>query len=140
MTLTVQIITPDRSLPEYRADHVTLPAFDGEVGIRTGHAPFVCLLGMGNLSIKSESQANVVLALKGGVAQIADDQLKILAESVVEVARVSENELLTKIGVLLAKTFEDGSQLAEARVQAHWYATQLRLAGKAVPDLSKLGL
>ena len=44
MTLTVQIITPDRSLPEYRADHVTLPAFDGDVGIRTGHAPFVCLL------------------------------------------------------------------------------------------------
>jgi len=139
MTLTVQIITPDRSLPEYQADHVTLPAFDGEVGIRTGHAPFVCLLGMGNLSLKSQSKADIVLAVKGGVAQVADDQLKVLAESVVEVARISENELLTKLEKLLSRTYDEPAQLVEARAEAHWYATQLKLAGKAVPDLSKLG-
>jgi ATP synthase F1 epsilon subunit len=140
MTITVSIITPDRSLPEYQADHVTLPAFDGEVGIRTGHAPFVCLLGMGNLSLKSASQADMVLAVKGGVAQVVDNQLKVLAESVVEVARISENDLLTKLGKLLEKTYDDPAQLTEARAEAHWYATQLRLAGKAVPDLSKLGM
>jgi len=139
MTLTVQIITPDRSLPEYQGDHVTLPAFDGEVGIRTGHAPFVCLLGIGNLSIKSQSQANIVFAVKGGVAQVVDDRLKVLAESVVEVARISENELVNKLEKLLAKTYDDPGQLTEARAEAHWYATQLKLAGKAVPDLSKLG-
>ncbi|MBA3684309.1 MAG: F0F1 ATP synthase subunit epsilon [Planctomycetes bacterium] len=140
MTLAVSIITPERTLPAYQADHVTLPAFDGEVGIRTGHAPFVFLLGVGNLSIKSSSQANVVLAVKGGVAQIADNELKILAESVVESDRISEHELVTKLEKLLAKSYEDPLELAEARTQAHWFATQLKLAGKAVPDLSKLGL
>ncbi len=140
MTISVSIITPERTLPAYQADHVTLPAFDGEVGIRTGHAPFVFLLGVGNLSMKSASQANVVMAVKGGVAQVVDNELKVLAEAVVEVDRISEHELVTKLEKLLARTYDDPAELAEARVTAHWYSTQLKLAGKAVPDLTKLGL
>ena len=38
MPLTVHIITPERSWEPMVADSVTLPAFDGEVGILTKHA------------------------------------------------------------------------------------------------------
>jgi F-type H+-transporting ATPase subunit epsilon len=140
MTLTVNIITPERSLPTFSADHVTLPAFDGEVGIRTGHAPFVCLLGIGNVRIKSQTVADTVMALRGGVAQVVDNDVKILAESVAEADRVSEQDLVNRLQKLNAATYADPMELTRAKAEAHWYITQLKLAGKAIPDVSNLGL
>lgn len=142
MTLTVTIITPERSLPPIQADHVTLPAIDGEVGIRTGHTAYVCQLGMGHLKVKSATQADTVMALKGGVAQVAKDQVRILAESVIDVGAISEQELVKKLQALAAKTYDDPVELAQAKATAHWLATQLKVAGKQVPAdaLSKFGL
>lgn len=140
MSLTVHVITPERSLPPYQADHVTLPAFDGEVGIRTGHAPFVSQLGTGLLRLKNETQANLVLALKGGVAQVVNNEVKVLAESVAEPERISETSLVERLQKLNSKTYESALELAEARTEAFWYMTQLKSAGKAIPDMSKLGL
>jgi len=130
MPLTVSIITPERALPALEADHVTLPAFDGEVGIRPGHAPFVALLGTGRLLIKSTTHADVVMALKGGVAQVVDDQLKILAESVADVGAVSEASLVKRLEQLAAATYDDPVELVKAQAEVHWIETQLRLAGK----------
>ena len=42
--LTVSIITPERALPSYEAQHVTFTAVDGQVGVRTGMAPMVAQL------------------------------------------------------------------------------------------------
>lgn len=140
--LTVTIITPERSLAPIQADHVTLPAFDGEVGIRTGHSAYVCQLGTGHLKIKSSTHADTVLALRGGVAQVAKDQVKILAESVVEASAISEQELVKKLIELANKTYDDPAELAQAKATGHWLATQLQVAGKQVPAeaVSKLGL
>ncbi len=136
----VRIITPERVLPEYQADHVTLPAFDGEVGVRTGHAAMVCLLGPGLLRLKSSTHADEVFALKGGVAQVSKKGLDVLAESAVEQAKISEKDLVVRLQKIIGGTYDDPVALAEARTEAFWLATQLRVAGKTVPDLSKLGL
>jgi len=140
--LTVTIITPERSLAPIQADHVTLPAFDGEVGIRTGHQAYVCQLGFGHLKIKSSTQADTVMALKGGVAQVLKDHVKILAESVVEASAISEQELLKKLNELASKTYDDPLDLAQAKATGHWLATQLKVAGKQVPAdvMAKLGI
>ncbi len=138
MTLTVRIITPERSLPQLTADHITLPAFDGEVGIRTGHAAFVCLLGTGVMRVKSATTADVAMAVKGGVAQVDRNVVTVLAESAVEVDRISENDLVKRLEKLNAATYDDPLDLAKARAEAHWLATQLKLAGKTVPDVSRL--
>ena len=40
--LKVSVISPERVLFEGEAASVVAPAFDGEVGILTGHAPMNC--------------------------------------------------------------------------------------------------
>ena len=45
--LHVSVISPEAMLFEGDAQSVVAPAFDGEVGILTGHAPMVTLLGTG---------------------------------------------------------------------------------------------
>ena len=49
--LTVSVISPEAVLFEGTTDSVVAPAFDGQVGILTGHAPMVTLLGKGELRL-----------------------------------------------------------------------------------------
>ena len=63
-----------------------------------------------------------------------------LAESAGEGERSSEHDLVRKLEKLNAATYDDPVVLAEARLEANWYVTQLKVAGKAVPDLTRLGL
>jgi len=139
MPLTVKIITPERSWEPKAYDSVTLPAFDGEVGILVGHAPFVCQLGHGILWLKSQTHADNQLALSGGVAQVADDEVRILAESVVHADEIDEQDLVDELKRMDAATYDDPVALAEARSKAFWMATQLRAKGKDVPELEQLG-
>ena len=138
MTLSVEIITPERKLDAIEADHVTLPAFDGEFGVRTGHAPYVVLLGEGILQLKSSSNANDQFALKGGVAQIQQNTVYVLAESVVKTSEVSEADLLKRLDALDRDDHDDDMDKSKARAEAHWIVTQLRSAGKKVPDVDIL--
>ncbi|HUF12315.1 MAG TPA: hypothetical protein VMN78_04380, partial [Longimicrobiales bacterium] len=50
--LHVSVISPEASLYEGDATSVVAPAFDGEVGILTGHAPMMTLLGKGELRVE----------------------------------------------------------------------------------------
>ena len=45
--LNVSVISPEAVLYEGTTDSVVAPAFDGDVGILTGHAPMMALLGKG---------------------------------------------------------------------------------------------
>ena len=139
MPLTVKIITPERSFEPKEYDSVTLPAFDGEVGILVNHAPFVCQLGHGTLRLKSKTAADHELAVSGGVAQVADNEVRILAESVVQTSEIDEQALVEKLQAMDAATYGDPVELAEARSEAFWIATQLRAKGKQVPELKQLG-
>lgn len=133
-SLNVEIITPERKLEPIQADHVNLPAFDGEVGIRPGHMAFVCLLGEGTLQIKSNTEASHEYALKGGVAQIHENTIYILAESVVAISDIGEADLLTRFNELKNASYTDDLEKTKAKAEAHWISTQLKSAGKTAPS------
>lgn len=137
MPLTVRILTPDKALPPQQADHVTIPGAEGEAGIRVGHAPYVSALKNGKVFIKSTNQANVILAVRGGVAQVYQDQVTILTEGVMDPNQVSEADLVKRLQGLLSATYEDPLDEIKAKAEAQWIATELKVAGKQVPDLGR---
>lgn len=77
--MNVSLISPERVLFEGTASSVVAPAFDGEVGVLTGHAPMVTLLGAGTLRLESGG-ATRLFAVEGGFLQVVDDQLRIVTE------------------------------------------------------------
>jgi F-type H+-transporting ATPase subunit epsilon len=77
--LTVAVIGPERLIYEGEADMVVAPAWDGEVGILRGHAPFLVLLGPGDLRIRRGDREQRFL-LNGGFLQVVDDVVTILSE------------------------------------------------------------
>lgn len=77
--LHVSVISPEATLFEGDADAVVAPAFDGEVGILTGHAPMMTLLGKGELRLKTAA-GRQAFAVEGGFLQVVDDQVRVVTE------------------------------------------------------------
>ena len=63
------------------ADALVAPAFDGEIGIRPGHAAMMTTLGKGTLRVRTGGQERSFL-VQGGFLQVVRDKVRILAEHV----------------------------------------------------------
>ncbi len=77
--MRVSLIAPDRSLFDGEATSVVAPAFDGQVGILPGHAPFLTLLGTGPLTI-AQGGSSSRFTVEGGFLQVVGDTVRVVAE------------------------------------------------------------
>ena len=79
--LKVSVISPEQTLFEGEVESVNAPAFDGSLGILTGHAPMVTLLGNGELRLEGSSVVGARrFTVEGGFLQVADDHVRIVTE------------------------------------------------------------
>jgi len=78
--LKVSVISPERVLYEGEATAVVAPAYDGEVGILTGHAPMMSLLGKGSLRISGGSGTASQFQIEGGFLQVVDNNVRVVTE------------------------------------------------------------
>jgi F-type H+-transporting ATPase subunit epsilon len=76
--LKVSVISPEASLYEGDATAVVAPAYDGEVGILTGHAPMMTLLGKGQLRIDGASGRR--FEIEGGFLQVINNHVRVVTE------------------------------------------------------------
>jgi F-type H+-transporting ATPase subunit epsilon len=77
--LQVSVISPERTLFDGEATQVVAPAYDGEVGILTGHAPMMALLGRGVLRV-SEGGGERRFTVEGGFLQVVDNHVRVVTE------------------------------------------------------------
>ena len=76
--LKVSVISPEAVLYEGSTDSVVAPAFDGEVGILTGHAPMMTLLGKGVLRLGTGGAHR--FNVDGGFLQVVDNTVRVVTE------------------------------------------------------------
>ena len=77
--LTVSVISAEATLFEGQATSIVAPAFDGEVGILTNHAPMITALGKGLLRVE-QSGATQRFSVSGGFLQVVDNQVRVVTE------------------------------------------------------------
>jgi F-type H+-transporting ATPase subunit epsilon len=78
VTLKVSVISPEAVLFEGETDSIVAPAYGGEVGILTGHAPLMALLGDGQLRLGGGSGRR--FQVSGGFMQVLNDNVRIVTE------------------------------------------------------------
>jgi F-type H+-transporting ATPase subunit epsilon len=78
--MRVTVISPEDSVFDGEATAVVAPAYDGEVGILPKHAPFMTLLGEGKLTVRQEGGADKIFRVRGGILQVMDDVVNVVAE------------------------------------------------------------
>jgi F-type H+-transporting ATPase subunit epsilon len=86
--LTCVVVTPERTALEETVDFVSLPLFDGELGVLPGHSPFIGRLGYGELRLKSGGQERRYY-IDGGFVQVKNDVVSLLTGAATPAAEVN---------------------------------------------------
>lgn len=79
MTLTVRVVSPDKTVWDATAEEVVLPSTTGQLGILSGHAPLLTALDTAVMRVRpSKNQDWVAIALMGGFAEVDNNEVTIL--------------------------------------------------------------
>jgi ATP synthase F1 epsilon subunit len=76
---TVEIITPDQTILKSEANEVTIPSYEGQMGILKDHIPFITFLRPGLILIKNQDE-NKFYAEEGTV-EFSNNNLLILTST-----------------------------------------------------------
>jgi F-type H+-transporting ATPase subunit epsilon len=76
--LKVSVISPEAVLFQGETDSIVAPAYDGEIGILTGHAPLMALLGVGQLRLGTGSGTR--FNVSGGFMQVLNNDVRVVTE------------------------------------------------------------
>jgi F-type H+-transporting ATPase subunit epsilon len=79
-SLQLRILTPLAGSVHTTASEVTLPGVEGEFVVLPGHTSYLAILEPGRLSWVSDGAAGRI-ALRGGLVEVRDDQVTVLAEN-----------------------------------------------------------
>ena len=78
-----ELVTPERLVRSDDVYMVVVPGTEGEFGVMAGHAPVMATLKNAELKIyKSAGAQPESIAVSGGFAEVGDNGLTVLAESV----------------------------------------------------------
>lgn len=106
--LSLEIITPSRSLPLLRCTSVVLPGKDGQFEVLPGHAPLMAEIKTGFLSFSVDDSTQDLspfgtqkdsfrLMVASGFVDVANDRVLVLCDALAfpsEVSAGSEDDLL----------------------------------------------
>lgn len=77
--LTLEIVTPDRSILREQVDEVEIPGAEGYFGVLPGHTPLLAMLQVGEMWYR-RGQEMTYLSIAFGFAEVLPDRVTILAQ------------------------------------------------------------
>lgn len=132
MTLTVRVISPDKTVWDAVAEEVVLPSTTGQLGILSGHVPLLTALDTGVMRVRgSKNQDWQAIALLGGFAEVDQDEVTILVNGAergdainLEEARTAFNQAQTRLNQVAAGDRQAQIQATQAfkRARARFQA------------------
>ena len=94
--ISCTILTPDRLVYEGEVGFAVVQAHDGEMGFLYGHSPLISKLGTGEVRLNNPKSVDY-LVIEGGVVEIKDNKLIVLAEKAYHKNDLSLSELESKM-------------------------------------------
>jgi F-type H+-transporting ATPase subunit epsilon len=77
--IQLEVVTPERRVLAEAVDTVTVPGFNGELGILPGHTPLISQLRTGVLTFMQGERTGQLL-VSGGFVEVASDRVSVMAE------------------------------------------------------------
>jgi F-type H+-transporting ATPase subunit epsilon len=134
MPLHFELVSPEKLVFSGDVQQVDLPGAEGDFGVLEGHAPTVATLRPGILTVHAAGGAQQMVVL-GGLAEVSESVLTVLAELAETVADMDRTLLSTRISDIeqrIAKT-EAGSELDKLITRLdHYKQIDRHLTGTAM--------
>lgn len=87
MSLTLEIVTPDRRAYTGEADSVTLPTAMGSIGILKGHLPLTSIIEAGEVIVVLNGKTSR-LAVDKGFVRVVSDKVSVVTEAAIDEAKI----------------------------------------------------
>ncbi len=78
----IELITPDKKIFAGEAISATFPGTAGSFQVLNHHAPLVAILGKGDVVVDGGPTGTQTFAVDGGVVEVLNDKVLVLAEAV----------------------------------------------------------
>jgi F-type H+-transporting ATPase subunit epsilon len=113
-TFHFDLVSPEKLAFSGEVDQVDVPGWEGDFGVLAGHAPVVAAVRPGILTITAGGTQQKVIVL-GGLAEVADDRLTVLADVATSMAEVDRAQFAETIAAMEEKLSEkEGSEFDRA--------------------------
>ena len=93
---TVEIISPDKSILKTEAAEVTIPSYEGQMGILKDHIPLITFLRPGLIIIKEDSGKKIFF-IEDGTVEFSNNSLLILTSTAKSLDSLDKNSIDTII-------------------------------------------
>jgi len=87
MSLTLEIVTPDRRAYTGEVDSVTLPTALGSIGILKGHLPLTSIIEAGEVIVVLNGKTSR-LAVDKGFVRVVSDKVSVVTEAAIDEAKI----------------------------------------------------
>ena len=92
----VEIISPDKSILKSEAVEVTIPSYEGQMGILKDHIPLITFLRPGLITIK-ENSGEKIFFIEDGTVEFSNNSLLILTSTAKSLDSLEKNSIDTII-------------------------------------------
>ena len=113
----LEIVTPIRELDEGQVTYVRCPGLDGSFGVMANHREGIIALAVGEIKVTRNGK-DEFLATSGGFAEIMDDKMKLLVESVETASEIDANRAEKSLERANQRKSEYNSGMDETRIDA----------------------
>ena len=86
---TIEIITPDKTILKSEATEVTIPSFEGQMGILKDHIPLITFLRPGIILVQNQEEKKYFV--EEGTVEFSDNNLLILTSSAKDLKNMEKN-------------------------------------------------
>jgi ATP synthase F1 epsilon subunit len=86
---TVEIISPDKLILNSEANEVTIPSYEGQMGILKNHIPLITFLRPGVISIQSQNEKKYFV--EEGTVEFSNNNLLILTSTARDLKELNQN-------------------------------------------------
>ncbi len=94
--LDCTILTPEKLIYEGEAGFAVVQAYNGEMGFLYDHSPLISMLGIGEVRLRNPKTTDYFV-IEGGIVEIKNNKLVILAEKAFKQSDLNAAELQEKI-------------------------------------------
>lgn len=116
------VVTPEQAVFDEPADFVSIPMYDGELGVLPGRSPLIGRLGTGELRVRQASGTRRFF-VDGGFVQIRSNVVTLLTDTAMPAEQIdaaaAEAELRTATGKAMTTQVEfEQNKKAQNRARA----------------------
>ena len=86
---TIEIITPDKIILKSEATEVTIPSFEGQMGILRDHIPLITFLRPGIILVQNQEEKKYFI--DEGTVEFSDNNLLILTSTAKDLKNMEKN-------------------------------------------------